>query len=417
MRYSNFARDLAAVAADARRPGVRFSSPEYVALRPKVARAVWSPGERTLWESVRDAIRDRSAFDVGSLSIRALFEATVSNGRELVESWDPINRGGSSYQQLSLLEATGAVDSSVFREISGQIAYTTMLQAFEAEASVFAPAIPTIASRYNGERIPGLTPLNSGSRPIVGEREQYPEIGVGPDWIDTPQTAKEGFITGLSKEAIFFDNTGMLVRAMSEGGKELGYWHEVLAIDSLIDENDTRHRYKWQGTTYATYQTSSPWDNTTASNALVDWTDIDAALLTLAAVRDPHTGRPIVNEPKDLVVTPQLAATAKRIMSATEIRVGDGASATTQTVSANPVKPYRLLSSQLLADRLATDTDWFLGDVARQLKYIENWPLTTVQAPPNSTEEFNRDIAMQWKTSRRGIFATMEPRVTTKCTA
>ncbi|MCI0358648.1 MAG: hypothetical protein L0211_09200, partial [Planctomycetaceae bacterium] len=74
-------------------------------------------------------------------------------------------------------------------------------------------------------------------------------------------------------------------------------------------------------------------------------------------------------------------------------------------------------TSKLLASRLATDTDWFLGNIAAYARYMENWPLTTVQAPPNSSEEFNRDIILQFKGSERGVFSVREPRVMHKSTA
>jgi hypothetical protein len=159
----------------------------------------------------------------------------------------------------------------------------------------------------------------------------------------------------------------------------------------------------------------------TASAALVDWTDIDEAEQTLASILDPNTGTPILNMPKDLVVTRQNLYTAKRITSATEITVSTPGFATTgnptQTKAGNPIANYRIISSQLLAARMATDTTWYLGDIARQIRYMENFPLQVEQAPVGSGDMWERDIAMSWKAGERGAAVVVEPRVTTKCTA
>ena len=66
---------------------------------------------------------------------------------------------------------------------------------------------------------------------------------------------------------------------------------------------------------------------------------------------------------------------------------------------------------------MATDTSWFLGNPRKAFAYMENWPLTTVQAPTNSHDEFHRDIVAQYKASERGATATLEPRYMCKATA
>ena len=50
------------------------------------------------------------------------------------------------------------------------------------------------------------------------------------------------------------------------------------------------HRYHWKGTSYGTYQTTTPWVNVATSAGLVDWTDVEAAWLLLAQMVDPYTG-------------------------------------------------------------------------------------------------------------------------------
>jgi hypothetical protein len=352
-------------------------------------------------------------------SIRQLFEQFVPSGREIVDSWSP-RHGGSGAIQLPLLEEAGAVSTNAFSRISGQLVYSEILDSFRSELFCFSPLIRTIPTQFSGEKLAGISRIGDEAE-IVAEGRPYPQAGVSEDYIETPPTTKRGLIVGLTREAVFYDRTNVPTQRCSEVGEFLGLNKEKRVIDCVIDENGTAHRYKWKGTTYGTYQGTTPWINVTATNALVDWTDIDNAEQTLAGLVDPYTGEPILVSPRHLVVTRQLLYTARRVVNATEIRVNTPGFATsgnpTETITSNPVQGYQIVSSALLAARMATDTNWFIGDLSRAFAYMENWPLTVVQAPSNSEVEFTHDIVMRWKASERGACATLEPRYMHKSTA
>lgn len=348
-------------------------------------------------------------------SIRELAEAF--NGREWVQQFNP--RHGES---MSLLE-TGAVKNSSFSNITGQIVYNKILMAFEDEAFVFSNEVETVSTEFNGERIAGIGGIGDEIE-RVDEGQPYPLVTPSEDYIDTAPTTKRGAIVALTKEAIFFDRTNQLL----EQARKLGYWlglnKEKRVIDAIIDENAGAasiraggHRYHWKGTSYATYQTSGQWINQSASTDLIDWTDVEALEILLADITDPNTGEPVMIMPEVIIVTNSRLHTARRIISATEIRHGPQGSTAAGAVTANSpnvLDNYRILSSRLLKARLATDTDWFLGNVRRAVNYMENWPLTTVQAPANSEDDFKRDIVMQWRTSERGAAQVVEPRALSK---
>lgn len=119
--------------------------------------------------------------------------------------------------------------------------------------------------------------------------------------------------------------------------------------------------------------------------------------------------------PTHLIVTPQNLNVARQIINATEIQSGVGVPQ--QMTTRNPIDTYQIASSRLLAARTATDTNWFLGNPHRAFAYMQNWPVTVVQAPSNSEAEFTQDIVVRFKASERGAAATLEPRVMTKCNA
>jgi hypothetical protein len=366
-----------------------------------------------------EALRTRQV-RLEEFSIRQLFEHFIPDGREMLDSWSPRHAGGDGGVNLPLLEEAGGVTAGAFARISGQLIHSEILDSFRSEQFVFSPLVRTIPTQFSGEKLAGISRIGDEAE-IVGEGRPYPQAGVSEDYIETPATTKRGLIVGLTREAVFFDRTNVLTQRCREVGEFLGVNKEKRVIDCVIDENTTAHRYRWKGTTYATYQTATPWINVTATNALVDWSDVDAAEQTMANLVDPYTGEPILVLPRHLVVARQLLYTARRIVNATEIRVNTPGFATsgnpTETVTANPVVGYQVVTSALLAARMAVDTNWFIGDLTRAFAYMENWPLTVVQAPSNSEVEFTHDIVMRWKASERGACATLEPRCMHKSTA
>lgn len=363
---------------------------------------------------------DSKAISLNDVSIQDLFEAFVDGGHEAVRSWNPRN-GGNGVTMSQLMEETGGVTSGGFTRIAGQLMINAVLDGYNAEENVFSKVVPTQATMLSGERIPGISNIGDEAT-TIGEGQPYPLAGVSEDFIDTPQTTKRGLEVDVTKEAIFFDRTGQLKDKCSKVGAALALNKEKRLIDALIDENVTAHRYKWKGTSYASFQASTPYINLKASNALVDWTNIDAAELVFSQLTDPYTGEPITVTPRHLIVTRQLLRTAQRITSATNIKTTTPGYAT----SANPNSadwgnPYgigwEILWSAQLAARLGTDTSWFIGDVTKAMKYMENWPITVVEAPPNSEAEFTRDVVYRVKASERGAAAVVEPRQLCKNTA
>lgn len=357
-------------------------------------------------------------------SIRQIFEHFLPDGRELVNSWN--SRGGGDGASLAAILENDAVKTTAFSNISGQIVYNEVLAGFQMEEFVFSKLIPTVSTQHNGEKIAGIGGLGDKAE-VVDENAEYPMVGVNEDWIRTPETKKRGLIVPVTREAVFFDYTGQLLERCREVGEYLGLNKEKRAIDCLIDENTTAHRYNRKDNgavaTYGNNSGTHDWDNLEASNALVDWTDIDNAEQLLNAILDPNTGEPVVvGGRRILVCAKSLELVAARVRNATEITVHTGGYATsgnlTETKAGNPVGgKFEVLTSRMVALRLATDTSWFYGDPAKAFRYMENWPLDTVQAPPNSELEFSRDIVLRFKASERGQYATIEPRAMVTCTA
>jgi hypothetical protein len=350
-------------------------------------------------------------------SIRELAEATLSPER--VRQMDP-RQGGAC-----LLEAGEGVDVTAFSNITGQIVQAKILEAYTQEAFVLSRLVDTIPTRLDGERIPGIGRI-SDKVAEVPPGMPYPSLGFAEDYIDTPQTTKRGFIVPVTKEAIFFDRTYLVLQRAAEVGEVLGLNKEKRLIDLLIG---VTNNYKWKGTSYNTYSTTGTgtapdgnWVNSMAEE-LIDWTDVDAAEQLFADILDPNTGEPVLIQATTVLVTPAYRHAAHRIFNAAEIDYSPVNAATT-TVAANPLGNYTVVESRLAYRRIVASGQqataakkwWFIGDFRKAFAYMENWPITVAQSPMGSDADFDQDIVVRFKASERGAAAVINPRYVVKST-
>jgi hypothetical protein len=348
-------------------------------------------------------------------SIRDLAEALVPDGRQWVQMLDPRAAGG-----VSVLESTDGVDVTAFLHVAGQVIYSKILDAYSQEAFVASQLVQTIPTRLDGEKIPGVSRV-SDTIDEVPPGMPYPHLGFGEDYIETPNTAKRGFIVPVTKEAIFFDRTHLVLSRASEVGEVLGLNKEKRILDVVIG---VANNYKPNGVALDTYYASGgAWTNQLASNELVDWTDVDAAEQLFADILDPATGEPVLIRGTTVLVMPAYRHAAHRVFNAEEINYLASGAATT-TTCANPLGNYRVFESRLAYRRIvasgvaAADAKkwWFIGDFRKAFAYMENWPITVTQAPLGSEADFNNDVVLRFKASERGAAAVLNPRYVVKST-
>ena len=347
-------------------------------------------------------------------SLRDLAEGLVPDGHQWVRMLDPRNAGS-----VNVLEAGDGVDVTAFLNIAGQVIYSKILEAYTQEAFVVSKLVDTVPTRLDGEKIPGIGRISDEATEIHPGMP-YPNVGFGEDYIETPSTTKHGLIVPVTKEAIFFDRTNLVLGRAVEVGEVLGLNKEKRLIDLVIGVDNN---YKWKGTSYDTYQAATPWINVLGSNELVDWTDVDAAEQLFADILDPNTSEPVLVEPNTVLVMPAYRHAAYRVFKATQISY-EASAATTTTTAANPLAKYTVGDSRLAYRRIVASGEaaadakkwWFIGDFKKAFAYMENWPITVTQSPVGSEADFNQDIVVRFKASERGAAAVLDPRSVVKCT-
>jgi len=315
---------------------------------------------------------------------------------------------------ISLKEEGAGVSYTTFTNITGRIVSSAVMAAYQKESNSLASLIGLESNvRIDDERMPGFTGLGDVAQPVA-EGMPYPRMGYTEDYQDLPRGQKYGLIVPITKEAIFFDRTGQILREATKVGEVLFYRKEKEIAQVILG---VTANYNWAGTAYRTYYPGAagdPWDNIHA-NLLEDWTDIDNAERLFDRMTDPNTSQPIIIGGMTLLVMPAKFATAMRILTSAEVRHTTGA---VITVSNNPLGGYalgpksRLLRAEAVASNDFGDPDelWWLGDFKRAFSYRENWPVQVLQAPTNSQDEFDRDIVAQYKGTERGVCAVMNPR-------
>lgn len=346
-------------------------------------------------------------------SFRDLAETVVENGVDWVRSMDPRQGGGV------LMTESDGVDLSSFMNITGQIIFTKIRQAYENEAFVMSKAVNTISTQFSGEKIPGIGRIADEAMEIAPGMS-YPNAGMTEEYTQTPETAKHGLIVPVTREAIFFDRTNLILRRAEEAGQALGLNKEKRILDCVLGITNT---YKFNGTDYNTYYSASDsaWINSISGNELVDYTDVDKAEQLFAEMSDPTTGEPILINPNMVLVMPAYRYAAAQVFLDGEVTFNPSSAESVKT--RNPLRKFTVMESALAYRRLVASgveasvakKYWFMGDFKKAFAYMENWPISLTRSISHSDANFERDILVRYKASERGVPAVLDPRYVVKC--
>lgn len=333
-------------------------------------------------------------------------------------------------------EAMAGMDTTAFVGVTGQILINKLLAAYTQEEFVLSKLVPNVPTRLNGERIPGITmPRDPGEDVTkIKEGEPFRTVGFAEEYIETPATDKHGVIIPVTKEAVFFDRTGLVLERAKTVGELLGLQKEKRLLGVVIGAVNP-YREKRYGdlapvnlNTFYAADDDGRWVNHFDGNPLNDYTNIDFGDQQFANTVDPNTGEPIILGKRFVLAPAQMRLRIQQIATATDLwkltntqtmwagsvnfpAVGTiGRNLIADVGYATSAQLYAQLKAQLGLDGPTALGYWFYGDVAKAFAYMENWPITVVQAPAASEADFAQDIPFRFKASERGAAAVMEPR-------
>jgi hypothetical protein len=365
--------------------------------------------------------------------------------KELAEAFMPGSGGarftpgfaGSRFN-MNLMEAGDGVDVTAFAHITGQIFFNKIADGWERADRIGESLTYHYPTKLDGERIPWIGHVRS-----LGEEVHpgmpYTETSMGERYVDTPRCQKQGEILSLTKEAIFFDHTGQMLRGSEELGEALAYNKEEMILAVILGIYNT---YTLNGVNSNTYQQSTDpqttpnlYTNRQTNTPFVDWTSINNYYILSPRILDPDSGLPLVMKPKMLLVMPPRVIQANRVVNGTQTRntypgygvASPAAPGNVTTIAEGSALPDKLtvmtssIAYNLLLNPPANsgftpltqaqaDDTWFIGDPQRSFYWMENWPLQIEQAPVGNLRQFEQDIMMRWKVSFRGQCAVFDPR-------
>lgn len=357
----------------------------------------------------------------------------MARARMLIESEHPNDR-------RALLEAVGVgVDVSSFADVNawtsvvGGLIEVKILEAFQNPMFIADRLMPAEPTKLNGQKIIGASRIgNKAEFRLPGETHRRSQFG--ERWVQTPQTQERALAVDVTKEVTYFDLTGQVMDHASNVGEWIAYNKELAVIDAFIgvtSQSGGICQFNYKGSNYSTYVTSrtNGYLNQQAPNDLIDWTSIETAQLLFPRMQDPETSTRILVAPNAVLVNPARLNTAKLILGAfeTQRRTAIGATQATastlivQNTNAAPYAgEYEILSSPLVEQR-CTDASglnlsqtnanqyWWLFQKAKAFKYMQNWPLTIMQAPATNYEMLDRGLVASYFANERGTPAVISP--------
>lgn len=365
---------------------------------------------------LREAFAEK-VFSPEDFRLRQVAEATM--GRDWVAACEP-----GLERDVCLVRESDGVDSTAFSNITGQIVFSKILAAFDSPDLIGTSLIPTTPTRLDGEKLPGVSQIGDKGQ-IVKEGMPYENVGIGEEYIETPETDKRGLIVPVTKEAVFFDRTNLILQRAAQVGASIALGKEKRILNAILGESSTfatGGKWKWKGTEFDVYNSTtvdfaSYFYVNSQTAVLENYTDLDATENLFGDMKDPSTQEPIVIPGvRTLLVVPNLRQTAMRIINSTETRKLTNTSFTTLTPGDKG--DYDIKSSPYFKTLLATNTttSWWVGNFGQAFSYMENWPITVSQAPTNNEAEFTSDIVARFKASERGAVAVMAPHFVIKST-
>ena len=336
-----------------------------------------------------------------SISFRGLLEACLQEAGYPEVPW-----GDNKSDTEELREAVGA---SSFPNITKYIISNEIIPPYEVRKQKLEPLYSEgTSSRSDVERIAGFTAKEGleyvpeqGTVQYTDFHEKYVEVRLG----------KFQRAMGLSKEAIYNDNTGQIIDRASNVGNAFGEQLEEFLIQTI--EMRPRSLLAWETTTnlqaanfegtsvtntnfYSTDHSSLAYMGLqTNSNKLTSALSTDGlkdAYLLFPEMTDEE-GTKIAVEPKTILVHPAKAMIAWQLTRS----IGQY---DTSNNAKNPWGPGGMNTFNVVVSSfINTNTDWYMGDFKKQVKLLYWEKPNVISQGKDSNQSFTNDIVMAWRAS------------------
>jgi len=295
-------------------------------------------------------------------------------------------------EDFSIQEIYQAVHSSAFPVITGTLLSSKMIAAYQLAPTIGDTLVDKFTSKLKTDTIPGMAPIGTMENVYEGGPYKHTE-SMEEKWVEI-KGQKYGKILDITEEMLMYDQTGLVLRQAGQMGESAAMFREKLIMNTIQDITNYKAWYPGvSGTATQTdlYQnaTSDPHSqDNLITNALVNHTDINAAILLFAALVDER-GDPIVIGPKVLLVPNSLLMAANMIYKSSVLIGGANSQPNPYAGVFKPVtSPFLDAQSTII---------WYLGDFKRQFLWKEVIPLQVQYRGGDNEAAWERDIKAQYK--------------------
>ncbi len=365
------------------------------------------------------------------VSIRELADAIIGHDN-VQEYFHPASGIPSNALLESAIDPTAFLNISTFNLAIAGLVDAQILERFKLAEYIGDQLCTVVQTRKNGDKLIGATRIGAYASEVKNRLPGQPhaEVGFGQNYQTTPETVEQALKCKVSREAVFFDLTGEVLDEAGGVGDELGYGREKDIINGVMGVTQS---YTYNGTTYATYQTASPYVND-QSNQLTDWQSVNTVIQTFSQMTDPATGKEILVTPTQVLVAPYNRPLAEIVFNGGDVKEGTNLNSNFParwTGAPNPIQrmapqlPANILSSPIAFNR-ATAADglnlstanaklyWWCGDFKKAFEWRENWPLTPWQASATEMVMKDQGLIAVFGANYRGILNVRQPRYVTR---
>jgi len=325
-------------------------------------------------------------------------------------------------EDFSIKEIFEAVNTSQFPIITGTLLSKKILAGYNEYPGIADRLVTKFTSSLKLDTIPGG--FLKGDLEDIPEGKPYPHSADMAEKYVTVAGSKRGEILDITMEMIKFDQTGIILMRAAKFGRRAAKDREKAVLFTVQDATVSgKNYYAWYPSGsrlalyYATDRTSAYVDGTVYANqitdALADYTDIDAADALFALMMDEN-GDPIdVGENMILLTSRTLKQTGRRIVGEEYLPNNSGTS-----VGYHQKNPYagttHLFSPWI--DKVSSN-DWYYGDFKEQFIEKVVFPLQVLtRKDEKNPDAWERDVVASYKVRRFSQVGAVDNRYVVKST-
>lgn len=363
------------------------------------------------------------------VSLRQLAEAV--HGYDFVEEFYNPNNGfdfGSRQLVESAVDPTAFLNINTFNLAVAGLVNAKIIEAFTNPAYIGIGLVHVEPTTMNGQKMIGVGRMTPPTKAAMGRKpgERHAEVGMTEMYQTTPETVEDALKVSVTKEATFFDLTGDVLRRANEVGDSPAYQREKDIADMFLGVSSG---YNFNGTSYNTYQTASPFIND-HSNPFSDQNDIDEARQLFVGMTDPITGREIQVTGINILCMPARELKFRESLFGTNVQIGTQLNSnfpSRWTQTGNMINQvgggtYTLTPLTAIWYNRATAADglnlsasnakeyWWVGDYPKAFYWMQNWDLQTWQASADELTMKDQGLVAVYGANHRGIGWPKEPR-------